>query len=313
LIGSFPRQVETVQQLAGQVATSKLMGLGDDYLRTFREKVAAVTSADVMAAAKAAMRPDSAVVVIAGDGKALYEKVKTIAPVDIVDADGKALAVEDLTPTPGPLSVDKSQFVTRKDSFVVILNNNPLGTFTTEVVAQGDSLTYHENLAIPVARWSLDTKARLSLGSMEMKTLDQTGNMSNQAAETHLVYGRGRVKGRAQIPQQGGTPKNSTIDTTVAVGVVDAGALPLVVPGLPLEPQTSYTIFAFDAATASVKPVQVTVTAIGNLGVPAGIFPVSQVQVMGPQPLVLYITRDTPRRVVKVERMGQPMSFELVK
>jgi hypothetical protein len=53
--------------------------------------------------------------------------------------------------------------------------------------------------------------------------------------------------------------------------------------------------------------------AVGNLGVPAGIFPVSQVQVMGPQPLILYITRESPRRVVKVERMGQPMSFELVK
>jgi hypothetical protein len=137
--------------------------------------------------------------------------------------------------------------------------------------------------------------------------------MANQQADTHLTFAGGRVKGRAQIPQPGGTPKVASLDTAVAPGAVDQGALSLVVPALPLEPETSYTIAAFDAVDASVKPVQVTVMAVGSLGVPAGVFAVSQVQVMGPQPLILYITRDTPRRIVKIERMGQPMSFELVK
>jgi hypothetical protein len=148
---------------------------------------------------------------------------------------------------------------------------------------------------------------------MEMRALEQTGSMSNQPAETRLVFAGGRVKGRAQIPQPGGTPKISQIDTTVAPGVIDVGAMSLIVPALPLEPQTGYTVFVFDAASGTVKPAQVTVLAVGNLGVPAGIFSVSQVQVMGPQPLILYVTRETPRRVVKIERMGQPMSFELVK
>jgi hypothetical protein len=252
-------------------------------------------------------------VVVVGDGKTLYDKLKNIAPVDLVDPEGKPLAVEDLTPKPGPLSVDRNQFVSRKDSFVVIINGTPLGTYVTQTVAQGDSLTYREQLAIPVARWNLDTRAKLSLPGFQMQSMDQTGSMQNQPAETHLTFGSGRVKGKAQIPQPGGTPKVSAIDTAVVPGVVDVAALPLVVPGLPLEPQTSYTVFAFDPASAAVKPVQVTVMAVGNLGVPAGVFPVSQVQVMGPQPLILYITRESPRRIVKVERMGQPMSFELVK
>ena len=313
LAGSFPRQVETAQQVAAQVATARLMGLGDDYVRTFRERVTAVTADDVLAAAKAAAHPDSAVIVVVGDAKVLHDKLKMIAPVDLMDPEGKPLTVDDLTPKPGPLMVDRSQYVSRKDSFVVIVNGSPLGTFVTQTVAQGDSLSYHESLSIPVARWSLDTKARLSLTDMVMRSLDQTGSMSNQPAETHLLFSGNRVTGKAQIPQPGGTPKVNAIDTTVVPGVVDVGAVPLVVPGLPLEPQTQYTIFAFDAASASVKPVQVTVMAVGNLGVPAGVFPVSQVQVMGPQPLILYITRESPRRIVKIERMGQPMSFELVK
>ncbi|MBI4499658.1 MAG: insulinase family protein [Gemmatimonadetes bacterium] len=313
LIGSFPRQMETVQQIASQVTAIRQLGLGDDYLRNFRERVSAVTAEGVRAAAQAATHPDSAIVVVVGDGPKIYEQIKTMGPVDIVDVEGKPLEVADLAPKAGPLNVDRAQLVSRRDSFIVIVNGNPLGTYISETVAGGDSLTYRETLSIPVARWNLDTRARLSLSDLEMRSLDQTGSMASQQAETHLVFAGGRVKGRAQIPQPGGTPKVGTLDTIVAPGTIDQGVISAIVPGLPLEPQTSYTVFAFDAADGSVKPVQVTVTAVGNLGVPAGIFPVFQVQVMGPQPVILYITRDTPRRIVKVERMGQPMSFELVK
>ena len=47
LTGSFPRQIETPQQVAGQVATARLRGLPDDYLETYRERVAAVSAAEV--------------------------------------------------------------------------------------------------------------------------------------------------------------------------------------------------------------------------------------------------------------------------
>ena len=306
--------METPQQVAAQVANAKLLGLGDDYVRTFRERIAAVSGQDVLAAARTAIHPDSAVIVLVGDGQKIYEKIKTMAPVDIVDAAGTPMTVADLTPKPGPLKIDRDQLVSRRDSFIVVVNGNPLGTFVSETAKGGDSLTYHETLSIPVARWSLDTRARLTLGTLEMRSIDQTGSMSNQPAETHLVFSGGRVKGRAQIPQPGGTPKVNAVDTTVVAGVIDQNAVSLVVPALPLEPQTAYTVFAFDASDGSVKPVQVAVTAAGILGVPAGMISVFQVQVTGTaNPVVLYVTRDPPRRVVRVERMGQPMSFELVK
>ena len=33
----------------------------------------------------------------------------------------------------------------------------------------------------------------------------------------------------------------------------------------------------------------------------------------GSQPFVFYVGRDTPRRLLKIEIVGQPLSFELVK
>src|SRR5204863_6830355 len=85
LVGSFPRQMETAQQVAGQVTAIRQLGLSADYLKTFRDRISAVTARDVTASAKAAMHPDSSVVVVVGDGQTIYDKLKATGPVDIVD------------------------------------------------------------------------------------------------------------------------------------------------------------------------------------------------------------------------------------
>src|SRR5204863_5364543 len=51
LVGSFPLTIETPSQIASQVANAKLLGLGDDYLRLYRERLSAVTALQARAAA----------------------------------------------------------------------------------------------------------------------------------------------------------------------------------------------------------------------------------------------------------------------
>src|SRR5438034_6463312 len=38
LVGSFPLTIETPSQIASQVASVKLLGLGDEYLRLYRDR-----------------------------------------------------------------------------------------------------------------------------------------------------------------------------------------------------------------------------------------------------------------------------------
>src|ERR1043166_1425046 len=52
LTGKFPLDIETPQQVAGQIATSLLLGQGKDYVQTWRQRVAAVSATDVQNAAK---------------------------------------------------------------------------------------------------------------------------------------------------------------------------------------------------------------------------------------------------------------------
>ncbi len=97
LIGSFPRQIETPQQIAAQVTTVKLLGLGETYLKEYRERLAAVTAPALMGAARHTIHPDSSVIVVVGDGQEVYERLRALAPVRVVDVDGHPVSAEQLT------------------------------------------------------------------------------------------------------------------------------------------------------------------------------------------------------------------------
>ncbi|MHB1223736.1 MAG: M16 family metallopeptidase, partial [Gemmatimonadaceae bacterium] len=81
LVGSFPLTIQTAEQIAGAVAQARLLGLGADYLKEYRNRLSAVTAADLQRAARAAISPDSALVVVVGDGTKLHDRLRAIAPV----------------------------------------------------------------------------------------------------------------------------------------------------------------------------------------------------------------------------------------
>src|SRR5205085_12172896 len=88
LVGSFPLTIETPSQIASQVANAKLLGLGGDYLRLYRERLSAVTALQARAAAARLFRRRALPVVAVGDGAGLYDRLRAIGPVRIVDVAG---------------------------------------------------------------------------------------------------------------------------------------------------------------------------------------------------------------------------------
>jgi zinc protease len=66
LLGSLPFRVATNSAVAAQLLSAERFGLGFDFLDTYRKKVAAVTVADVQAAARKHLRPDRIVVTAVG-------------------------------------------------------------------------------------------------------------------------------------------------------------------------------------------------------------------------------------------------------
>ena len=85
-------------------------------------------------------------------------------------------------------------------------------------------------------------------------------------------------------------------------------------PALPLATGKSFGVNVFSSGDASAKVITVKVAGEDSVTVPAGTFRVFKVEVSGGEmPARLYVSRDAPRRIVKLELVGAPIVFELVK
>jgi len=311
LVGSFPLTIETPRQIAQVVSTARLLGLGPDYVQRYRERLSRVSAVRARAAAQRVIHRNALAIVVVGDAKALYEKLKPIAPVRLVDLEGKMMDPVELNPKGGPVAFDRSQIVARSDSFQALVQGNVFGAQTAKVEVTGDSIVYTE--ATTVGQIQQQSRVVLN-GDLSMRRSDQTGTVQGQHTETHLTYADGRVKGTAMSPQPGGTPKSITVDTTIAAGTVDDNALALLLAAMSLEQGKTFNLNVFSTGEGTTKVVSVKVAAVENVAVPAGTFPAYRLELSGMQlPIVMHVTRDAPRRVVRIAPTGAPLVFELVK
>ncbi len=313
LIGSFPLTIETPRQIARVVTTARLLGLGPDYLPRYRERLAGVGAIRARAAARRVYRRDGLTIVVVGDAKEIYDRLKTIAPVRLVDVDGNPMSPADLNPTGEPVAFDHSQIVARTDSFQAVVQGNPFGAQVTAVQVAGDSIVFTEATTLgPVVQQR--TTVVLSAADLAMRRSDQSGTVQGQQSEIHLAYANGRVKGSAIVPQAAGTPKTVAIDTTVPAGAIDDNVLSLLAAALPLAEGKSFSLNVFSSGEGVTKVATIKVTGVENVTVPAGTFSAYRLEISGMQlPVVMHVSTESPRRMLRVAPVGAPLVFQLVK
>lgn len=79
LTGVFPIRLETQEGLIDQLVQIKMFDLPDDYLELYRNRVQAITLEDIQRVAQTYVQPDSAALVVVGDGAQLEEQIKPYA------------------------------------------------------------------------------------------------------------------------------------------------------------------------------------------------------------------------------------------
>jgi len=200
--------------------------------------------------------------------------------------------------------------VARSDSFQALVQGNVFGGRTANVAVTADSIVYTESTTIGLFQQQSTVVLN---GDLSLRRTDQTGLVQGQHTEIHLTYAGGRVKGTSQAPQPGG-PKSITVDTTIAAGTIDDNALAVLLPALPLEQGKTFNLNVFSSGEGATKVVSVKVAGIENVVVPAGTFAAYRLELSGMQlPIVMHVTQQAPRRVVRVAPTGAPLVFELVK
>ncbi|MFN2571333.1 MAG: M16 family metallopeptidase [Gemmatimonadales bacterium] len=90
LVSSFPSSVQSVQGLTGRIQQLIVWGLPVDFYTTYRERLAAVTPADLSSVASARLTPNNVIVVVAGDLSKIEGPIRSrnLGPVEVWDVNG---------------------------------------------------------------------------------------------------------------------------------------------------------------------------------------------------------------------------------
>ena len=311
LTGRYPLSIESADQVAGAVASARLYGLAPDYVQTYRVRLGAVTAAEVQATAGATIQPQRGVIVVVGDGAKIYDRIKDVAPVEIIDPEGKALTPLDLAPKAAALDLDMSAIVPRRDSFTILLNGAPLGWQRGVIEQLPEGYRYTEDLRLAGFVEQSTTLEFDRAG--RMRSVKQTGKQQGQNATIDVSYVGGRAKGSASTPDPATRQiKSVTIDTALAEGTIDDNAVQALLPALRWAPGAKWTVNVLSAGQGTIKPWTLTVTGTDSVKLGGGTQTVAAYRAElagGAAPLVLWVSTAAPHLLVKLGIAGQPVEF----
>jgi hypothetical protein len=199
----------------------------------------------------------------------------------------------------------------RSDSFVVLIQGNPLGFHRTVVERTETGFRIVDDVQIgPVL--SQRTEVELAADGT-LRSTRQTGQVRGHDTRIDITYADGRAKGSATTPSVAGL-FTTTIDTTVGSGAIDDNIITALLPALAWTPTAQFTVPVFLSGKGEVQALTLAVKATESLTVPAGTFEVYRVELAGgPAPVAMYVTTTPPHRLVKVAPQGAPLEFVLAK
>lgn len=199
-----------------------------------------MTPVQAQAAARAAVRADAAYIVVVGDATALAKTLAPIAPLTIVDVDGKPVAAADLEVRAGGPAIDASKLVAASDSFTVLVQGQVFGFQASSLTRGADGWTYTERSQLATI---IQQTTTVTFGAdLTMRRTEQTGRLQGQEMGVRITYAGGKASGEGNVPGAQGMEPVRFTDVTVPAGVVDENVASVFLPYLAWGPDARHTI-----------------------------------------------------------------------
>jgi hypothetical protein len=298
---------------------ARLRGQPDDFVIRYRERVAAVTPAQMMAAARQHLATDRLAIIVVGDARQIRAPLQqlNLGPVRVIDVEGRPVADADLAVS-ATIPWQPARLAAGTYRYRVVVQGNPLGE-ETRTVSRGSE--GGRNVVTVVTATNIGPFLRqhdtttFDAATMAPIRVRQTGAFQNQPTFVRLDYEGSppRVRGAARAPASGQpTPRELTIDTTLAAGTLDDNQLGAVVLALPYAAGARWSMPVFSSGQGNVRTLTVSVTGEETVTTPAGTFQTWKVEVAGlDQTVNMYISKDERPALIKLEIVGAPLAFEL--
>lgn len=309
MTGSFPRGIETPQQVARQVADTRLLGLPQDYLARYRERVAAVTAAAIQKAASTHLQPDRAVVVVVGDATRILDKLSRFGPVRLYDVSGRPIQRADLEARASGVKLDASAIEPQTLVHELRFQESPIAQVTTIITRE----TIEGKQAVKVstsAAGMISIKGETAFEAAGFAPLYSRGEQQAGPARTahDLKVAGGKVTGTLA----GADGKTSAVDVATTPGMLLPGMSEYAIWVADLAAGAAFAFPSVSTQTGAATTLHVKVVGEGKVAVGAGEFEVYELEVSGEGPTMrLFARKAAPHLIVKQEFAGQPVTIEL--
>ncbi len=305
LVGRFPLQIETAQAVASQVANARLLGLANDYVQSYRQRLAAVTPEQAQGAARVGMRSDASLIVVVGDATKIIEKLRPIAPVRMIDVDGKEIAAADLEVKAMAIDIDRALMVPTSDSFTVMFQGQAFGFQVGSLEKDGEGWVYRERsqLATIVQQ---STEVRFT-ADLTMRSALQSGRIQGQDMKLEVSYVDGKASGRGVTPgAQGMTPVDFN-GVDAPAGTVDDNLIQALLPFFKWAPDADIKVQVLSSGKGVVQQRSLRVTGEETLALAIGSIETYRVSATGgDSPGTYWIEKAAPHRLMKFGPVGGP-------
>lgn len=307
LLGSYPLRFETPAQIASRVAEARLQGLPVEQVRDYRRRIEAVTPADVQRVARRWLHPDSLVIVVVGDASKVLPGLQKIAPVSVVDVEGKPVDPASLQARASTERFDGSRLRPVALTYRMVFNGNPVSSTTNTLRRDGDAWVVTSSQA---GAMSQQGELRFTAAGMEPLSLRQSMTAGPTQVEMNVTAEGRRMKGSAKLPAQMGGDK--TFDAEVPPGTRIQGMEMWLLAVSDLSEGKTIAMPAFSPRSGSVANLTARVAGSESVTTPAGTFDTWKVEMTGGEvPFTMYVRKELPHVMVKQEYTGQPVVMEL--
>lgn len=307
---SLPLRFETARQVAAQIGSFRMLGLGSEALGAWGARIRDVTPEELASVAAERIRPQDATTVVVGDASLLRPRLAALGPLSIVDVDGRPLDLADLAPPVTPFHPDASPLREATWTYRISADGSVVGdlvrSLTRDVDGTPGRLTLTSTTTtgpqVLVQEVTFDGEAfRAVRGSFDLTLGDRRAGARLEVRDQRVVGSRTLPDGRSEpfeAPFGEGALIGEMLEVAIWLAELREG-LELVLPIVQVE-------------SGAQARVRVRVLDRVRITVPAGRFDTYRVEIGGGQASQVVFARVTaPHVIVRLQTEGQPFVMEL--
>lgn len=202
---------------------------------------------------------------------------------------------------------------TRKDSFHMIVNDKVVGYWIWDTSKDAAHITFRD---ISVMTNVVEENFTLTMDTKSMQSREVDMVMTAGANQLKLNASRKSNKHlKADLEVSGATNRKISIDTTYASKVILRPEIFGLIPSITDYKNINKNINAFFMSNARIANMNLSYLGDEKIEVEAGEFDTYKIAFKGQGQVsnIIYIKKEFPRRIVKVDIIGQPLTIELTK